>query len=404
MISPPGPVYPRFDQPIAIEWDTPIAAFSYRVSPFVPSSSKLDVAGSRTVLLTLEDYVPGQRYQIDVLEAVSTNGISLQQPGSLYVVMPKSPTPHLDSPTLLPFGELLVVRWDEPIEDFEYEIDPAVPSNATVDPADRHQAIIDLQSFVQGQEYRVTISDAVAKNGLHLQKPHTFIVNTPVALNVVKTTPGEGAFGVKPNQNVCVTLDEAIVDRTAAERSVEISPFVDGRFEWQSESSFCYVPTAGFSFGTDIKVRISSGPENVRGSSGSYLEDDVVFQFTIRPNKLIDVDLTRQTVRLFEGEKLVLTTLTSTGVKGAETPTGTYMVQYKMKATRMRGITPSGSRYDLPNVPWVLAFWGDYTIHGAYWRNGYGFPQSNGCVSLPVPVAERIFYWAPEGTPIVIHY
>lgn len=75
-----------------------------------------------------------------------------------------------------------------------------------------------------------------------------------------------------------------------------------------------------------------------------------------------------------------------------------------MASARICGVTPSGNRYDLPDVPWVLPFWCDYTIHGAYWRRGFGFPQSNGCVSLPVPVAKQVFDWATVGTPVVIHY
>lgn len=127
---------------------------------------------------------------------------------------------------------------------------------------------------------------------------------------------------------------------------------------------------------------------------------------TVSPEQpvLIDVNLARQEVTPLEGGQVVLTTLTSTGVRGVETPVETFMVQYKIPSTRMRGVTPSGSRYDIPDVPWVLALRDDFTIHGAYWRNGFGFPQSNGYVSLPTPIAERGYRWASIGTPIVIHY
>ena len=33
-----------------------------------------------------------------------------------------------------------------------------------------------------------------------------------------------------------------------------------------------------------------------------------------------------------------------------------------------QGTNVTGSRYDIPDVKWVLAFMGDYTIHGVYWR------------------------------------
>ena len=66
-------------------------------------------------------------------------------------------------------------------------------------------------------------------------------------------------------------------------------------------------------------------------------------------------------------------------------------------------MNPNGSRYDIPDVHWVMAFYGDYTIHGAYWRARFGTPGSAGCVSLTDPNAKIVFNWTPEGTPVIIH-
>jgi lipoprotein-anchoring transpeptidase ErfK/SrfK len=67
-------------------------------------------------------------------------------------------------------------------------------------------------------------------------------------------------------------------------------------------------------------------------------------------------------------------------------------------------VNVNGSTYDIPDVKWVLAFMGDYTIHGAYWRSNFGAPGSNGCVSLTDADAKAVFDWAPEGTRVKIHY
>jgi lipoprotein-anchoring transpeptidase ErfK/SrfK len=76
-----------------------------------------------------------------------------------------------------------------------------------------------------------------------------------------------------------------------------------------------------------------------------------------------------------------------------------------MKAAQMRfrGVNPDGSHYDIPDVHWVMPFWGDYTIHGAYWRPRFGVPGSDGCVSMSDADAKSLFDWADVGTPIVIH-
>jgi lipoprotein-anchoring transpeptidase ErfK/SrfK len=50
-----------------------------------------------------------------------------------------------------------------------------------------------------------------------------------------------------------------------------------------------------------------------------------------------------------------------------------------------------------------MPFWGDYTIHGAYWRGRFGAPGSDGCVSMTDADAKMLFDWADVGTPVIIH-
>jgi lipoprotein-anchoring transpeptidase ErfK/SrfK len=93
----------------------------------------------------------------------------------------------------------------------------------------------------------------------------------------------------------------------------------------------------------------------------------------------------------------------ATGVAAAPTPPGDYAVQYHMAVARFTGTNPDGSHYDIPDVHWVLAMFGDYTIHGAYWRGRFGVPGSDGCVSMTDGDARVVFDWADDGTPIHIH-
>jgi lipoprotein-anchoring transpeptidase ErfK/SrfK len=55
-------------------------------------------------------------------------------------------------------------------------------------------------------------------------------------------------------------------------------------------------------------------------------------------------------------------------------------------------------------VPWVMPFMGDYTFHGAPWRQAWGVPLSNGCVSMPTANAKYVYDWTPVGTIVNIHY
>jgi lipoprotein-anchoring transpeptidase ErfK/SrfK len=154
-----------------------------------------------------------------------------------------------------------------------------------------------------------------------------------------------------------------------------------------------------------VTVAIRGGPEGPRSAAGGYVEQETSFAFRTAPNKTIDVDVSSQVLTLIEGGQPVRTFLTSTGLPGVDTPIGEFRVQYKMPTAHFRGFnSATGNSYDLPNVKWVLAFMGDYTIHGAYWRQAFGRPGSNGCVSLTDSDASIVYSWAPEGTLVRIHY
>jgi L,D-transpeptidase catalytic domain len=87
----------------------------------------------------------------------------------------------------------------------------------------------------------------------------------------------------------------------------------------------------------------------------------------------------------------------NTGVPGASTATGTYPVYARFWTTTMIGTDVDGYHYDVPNVPWVAYFNGGDAVHG-YWRSSYGYPQSNGCVELPIDNAQVVWSMDPIGT------
>ncbi|OGM76427.1 hypothetical protein A2188_03095 [Candidatus Woesebacteria bacterium RIFOXYA1_FULL_43_9] len=142
-------------------------------------------------------------------------------------------------------------------------------------------------------------------------------------------------------------------------------------------------------------------------------------------NKWIEVDLSDQKVYAWDGNNLFLSSLVSTGLPWWPTPTGQFDIWIKLRATRMEG-GEGKYYYNLPNVPYTMFFYNDevpkyrgFSLHGAYWHNDFGKVHSHGCVNLPIPVAEQLYYWAnpilsegknlvyasPEntGTRVVIH-
>ncbi|HEU0114514.1 MAG TPA: L,D-transpeptidase [Thermomicrobiales bacterium] len=121
-----------------------------------------------------------------------------------------------------------------------------------------------------------------------------------------------------------------------------------------------------------------------------------------RAQKAILVSLSRQTMWVYKGEDVVLTSLVSTGRAGFETPTGTFQILSKLPSQTMEGVI-GGEYYNVPNVPNVMYFTNEgHALHGTYWHNNFGTPMSHGCVNLPMDVAAWLYNWAPIGTPVYI--
>lgn len=113
----------------------------------------------------------------------------------------------------------------------------------------------------------------------------------------------------------------------------------------------------------------------------------------------IEVNLSAQTLNAWEGDTLVMSTNISSGLPATPTVTGRFRIGNKYSAQHM-----SGPGYSLPNVPWVMYFYGGYAIHGAYWHNNFGAPMSHGCVNMRPGEAEMLYSWAPAGTEVYVHY
>lgn len=119
-----------------------------------------------------------------------------------------------------------------------------------------------------------------------------------------------------------------------------------------------------------------------------------VFAGTGPGDKHIEIDLSEQTLRAYEQDKLILETLVSTGKAGYSTPYGNYRIVEKLITQYMQG-----SEFDLPCVPFVMYFtWAGHALHGAYWHNNFGREQSHGCINIPPgkKTDEWLYWWSGE--------
>ncbi len=121
--------------------------------------------------------------------------------------------------------------------------------------------------------------------------------------------------------------------------------------------------------------------------------------------KWVDVDLTKHTMTAYTGATKVYGPIEMvSGGKDFPTVTGTYHVYLKYAKMDMKGTNADGTPYLTKDVPWVSFFYQGIALHGAYWRDSFGYTGSHGCVNLPVADAKWVYDFAPVGTPVVSHY
>lgn len=118
-------------------------------------------------------------------------------------------------------------------------------------------------------------------------------------------------------------------------------------------------------------------------------------------NKIITVDLATQSLKYFEGTKLIGEFAISSGLPGTPTPTGQYSVIKKIPSAHY-----IGQNYDYPHTKWNLLFKpqakGNLYIHGAYWHNNFGHPMSHGCINAAYDKIQPLYDWVDLGTKVVI--
>lgn len=131
---------------------------------------------------------------------------------------------------------------------------------------------------------------------------------------------------------------------------------------------------------------------------------DAVRPFGVGANeRWIDVNLTTQTLRAYEGDNVVFSTLISSGTWEHPTVTGQFRIWLEYESQTMDGRL-LGYDYYLENVPYVMYFFEDYALHGTFWHNNFGTPMSHGCVNLETNDAAWIYNFASIGTLVNVHY
>jgi lipoprotein-anchoring transpeptidase ErfK/SrfK len=144
-----------------------------------------------------------------------------------------------------------------------------------------------------------------------------------------------------------------------------------------------------------------------RVGDGQWLVQTAVAKVELTPlpagvspgEKWIDVNLFEQTVAAYEGDRMVYATLASTGLPRWPTVQGLFRIGHKVTWGPMSGQEGKPDFYSLEDVPWAMYFHEGYSLHGAYWHDGFGYQHSHGCVNLAPLDAKWLYDWTTPAVP-----
>jgi len=119
-------------------------------------------------------------------------------------------------------------------------------------------------------------------------------------------------------------------------------------------------------------------------------------------DRWIEVNLYEQTVTVYDNNRLIFATMGSTGIDRFWTRPGLFEIHKKLETETMSNSIPDDFYY-LEDVPWTMYFDEERALHGAYWHNWFGYPQSHGCVNLSVGDSHWLFDWANVGDSVYVY-
>jgi lipoprotein-anchoring transpeptidase ErfK/SrfK len=154
----------------------------------------------------------------------------------------------------------------------------------------------------------------------------------------------------------------------------------------------------------------------------NHLNPQGVDPTMIAGRKRIDISISEQIMRVYQGDTLVLESYISTGLDPNGTEVGLFHVRMKFEKQDMSGFTSetgevvglgdennvegtqTANTYEVTDVPHVMYInYQAEALHGAYWHNNFGQRMSHGCINQPLDVAAFMFDFAPLGTPVNVY-
>lgn len=176
--------------------------------------------------------------------------------------------------------------------------------------------------------------------------------------------------------------------------------FEFGALSWSAEAGTEMVPVGTLE--AMLHGRLGNRIDKPEGAD-TYSPDFFALRGQYPGERWIEINLSTHTLTAWDGDTPVMSSLVVTGAPISPTVEGEFRIYWKLPSQTMSGVGADGVRYEQADVPSVMYFFEDWAIHGAYWRNGFGYAASHGCVNLPLQQGAWLYDWASVGTRVVVH-
>lgn len=239
-------------------------------------------------------------------------------------------------------------------------------------PAEQYQALVPIMAAnpAPGVHPLAVDAETVAKYSSPAQKASSFtgvLINGPLPLTmawVITANRPSAIPGQTPDPNTAVMPRYTRVYIYATLKVNGWKWYLIGPGQWMLQTNLAL-------------LNLPHRPDGVQG-------------------KWVAVDVWQQTLAVYQDDRLVFTTLISSGKPSHATAQGLHHVWIRLITDDMNSSMGEPDHYSLPYVPFVMYFDHSMSLHGAYWHDNFGYAQSHGCVNMSITDAHWLYDWSAD--------
>jgi lipoprotein-anchoring transpeptidase ErfK/SrfK len=248
-----------------------------------------------------------------------------------------------------------------------------------------------------GSSYRIDAT-AITGDGAPAHRTETLTTLSPAAQAYPSFIPSPGQSDVGVGQPIVVRFDNAVTNRAAAEKALQVNarPRQPGSWFWMSNTEVHYRPRSYWEPGST--VTLTARLYGVDLGDGVYGQTDRTETFRVHEARIAKADGATKTMQIFDNGQLVKTMPISLGAPGFPTQSGPHVISDKQPSIIMDSCTfgicegQPGYYRERVSLNERISNDGEF-VHSAPWSVGQqgNSNVSHGCVNLS-PANAQWFY------------